>query len=101
MVTEEEVRAYGYRPVLFGDGKGVFAQVWASTNSRVWPYIHSKRGSSCLSMALQCTTGHWPRLLSSSTRKSPRRVQPWTSRDDLKEAFVREVARAPAQPRRV
>jgi hypothetical protein len=45
MITEEEVKAYGYRPVLFADGKGVFAQVWASTNPRVWKYFHSRRGS--------------------------------------------------------
>jgi hypothetical protein len=45
MVTEEEVRAYRYWPVLFADGKGVFAQVLASANPRVWHYIHSKRGS--------------------------------------------------------
>jgi hypothetical protein len=44
-VTEEEVKALGYRPVLFADGRGVFAQVWASTTPRVWQYIHSKRGS--------------------------------------------------------
>ena len=48
MTTEEEVKAYGYRPVLFADGKGVFAQVWASTNPRVWQYFHSRRGSKLL-----------------------------------------------------
>jgi hypothetical protein len=45
MITEEEVKAYGYRPVLFADGKGIFAQVWECTNPRVWKYFHSRRGS--------------------------------------------------------
>ena len=45
MITEEEVKNYRFRPLLCADGKGVFAQVWASTNPRVWHYFHSRNGS--------------------------------------------------------
>jgi hypothetical protein len=45
MVTEEEVKAYRYWPVLFGDGPGEWAQVHQCRETRrVWRYVHQIDG---------------------------------------------------------
>jgi hypothetical protein len=45
MATEEEVKAYRYWPVLFGDGKGFWVQIHQCRETRrIWRYVHKFDG---------------------------------------------------------